>query len=220
MLRRAVAASFSLARDALRPLGVDARTRGESGSAPPASRRVDRARRLVEMARHTVRRVRGAARASELAVVPARRPAGPTIEIVPPPPSGEQIAAWLRALRQDEGCADLDGHRACASAHALRRAGPQPEVVAALEATVTLPRRPVCVRLAAVAALGDMAAPGAVLSLARMRAVTRRRLAWEGRPEDRSLLRAIDAATPRALSAGSRAPAKPSSVSPRRRARR
>ena len=100
------------------------------------------------------------------------------------------IADLLRRLRTDRGCVGPRPrrHLACAAASELgRRGATTGDVVHALEETVTLAARPACVRTAAIETLCAWQPTHGRRALARMHAVMRRRVEWEG--GDRPLVR-------------------------------
>lgn len=110
-------------------------------------------------------------------------------------PADTRVEDLLRRLRTDRGCVGPEPrrHLACAAARELERRGEHaPEVLAALEETLTVAERPACVRRASVAAMCELAPMHGRRALARMRAVAQRRLEFEGR--GRALVIAMDQA--------------------------
>ena len=110
-------------------------------------------------------------------------------------PADTRVEDLLRRLRTDRGCIGHEPrrHLACGAARELElRGAHEPEVLAALEETLTVADRPACVRGAAVAAMCSLAPVHGRRTLARMRALAQRRLEFEGR--GRKLVIAMDQA--------------------------
>lgn len=132
----------------------------------------------------------------------------PTVQIqeVKRPPTQAEVRAWLSALRMTQGSRDSaviqSGAESILQLSDLQELSS--EARKALEETVTVPGYAPEVQLAAVDALGWNGSVGSDRALRRMRAVVKRRMGWERRAGDETLLRRIEgqlAAAPRRLSA-------------------
>lgn len=131
---------------------------------------------------------------------PRERDLNPAALVRPARPERRErrsVAELLHVLAVDRGCA-MTGtarpmtHEACGAAAALaEHLASSLAVQRALEETVAVARRPACVRRAAVDALAMADSHTTTRALERMKAVTVRRVEWEGRPEDHELLRRL-----------------------------
>jgi len=132
-----------------------------------------------------------AATSTTMTLVPPSSASETRIAQSEPPLVALDIEGLLAEIAHDDGCRAGDGlandHRAC-RAIALVASFPLDRAsIAVLEDTVIAPRRPACVKRAAVRALTSDRSPPAIRALARMQNAARVRAEWSTDAETKAV---------------------------------